>query len=61
MILASFNLWATIKAPFRYLLQYLADWTGNFGWALILFAVLVKLVLFLPTAKSKKNSMKIPV
>ena len=58
MILASFNLWATIKAPFRYLLQYLADWTGNFGWALIIFAVLVKLVLFLPTAKSKKNSMK---
>lgn len=58
MILASFNLWATIKAPFRYLLQYLTDWTGSFGWALIIFAILVKLVLILPTAKSKKNSMK---
>lgn len=58
MILASFNLWATIKAPFRYLLQYLSDWTGNFGWALIIFAVLVKVVLFPATAKSKKSSMK---
>jgi len=56
MILTS--LWEYIRIPFRYLLQWLSDLTGNFGWALIIFAILVKVVLFPATAKSKKSSMK---
>ena len=56
MILVS--LWGAIKAPFRMLLDFLSTTTGNFGWALIIFAVLVKIVLFPATAKSKKSSMK---
>lgn len=56
MILTS--LWEYIRIPFRYLLQWLSDITGNFGWALIIFAVLVKVVLYPATAKSKKSSMK---
>ncbi|MBR5529389.1 MAG: YidC/Oxa1 family membrane protein insertase [Oscillospiraceae bacterium] len=47
-----------IKVPFAWLLENLSQLTGNLGWALIIFAVLVKLVLFFPTAKSKKSSMK---
>ena len=59
MILASsFSLWELIRTPFRWLLTYLSDFTGNFGWALIIFAVLVKVVLLPATAKAKKSSMK---
>ena len=56
MILAGFG--ETIRIPFRWILTYLAKTTGNLGWALIIFAILVKVVLFPATAKSKKSSMK---
>lgn len=58
MILASLSLWEIIRIPFRWLLTNLSDLTGNFGWALILFAILVKILLLPATAKSKKSSMK---
>lgn len=57
MILA-FSFWDIIKVPFGWLITYLYDLTSNYGWALILFAILVKLILLPATAKAKKSSMK---
>ena len=47
-----------ITVPFGYLLDFLYRFTGNYGVALILFAVLVQLVLLPITIKSKKSMMK---
>ena len=47
-----------ITVPFAWLLSLLYDLTGNYGFAIILFAVLVQLVLLPVTAKSKKSMMK---
>ena len=47
-----------ITVPFAWLLSFLYDLTGNYGFAMILFAVLVQLVLLPITAKSKKSMMK---
>lgn len=57
MILA-FKLSDIITVPFGYLLDWLYRFTSSYGLALILFAVLVKLILFPITAKSKKSTMK---
>ena len=57
MILA-FQLSDLITVPFGYLLSWLYQLTNNYGIALIIFAVLVKVILFPVTAKSKKESMK---
>ena len=57
MILA-FKLSDIITVPFGYLLDWLYQFTSNYGLALILFAVLVKIILLPVTAKSKKSSMK---
>jgi len=57
MILA-FKLSDLITVPFGYLLSFLYQLTSNYGVALIIFAVLVKLILLPITAKSKKESMK---
>ena len=56
MILAGFG--EIIRTPFRWILTFLSETTGNLGWALIIFGILVKVVLFPATAKSKKSSMK---
>ena len=57
MILA-FKLGEIIKVPFGYLLDWMYQFTNNYGLALILFAILIKLIL-LPTAvKSKRSTMK---
>lgn len=48
-----------VKLPFSYLLSGLYDLTGSYGPALTLFALLVMLLLFFPTAKGKKASMKL--
>ena len=58
MILA-FKLSDLVTVPFGYLLSWLYQLTTNYGWALILFAILVKLILLPLTAKGKKSSMKI--
>ena len=57
MILA-FNLADIVQVPFGWLLSVLYDLTTNYGFALIVFACLVKLVLLPATAKGKKSSMK---
>ena len=57
MILA-FKLVDLIQVPFGYLLSWLNQLTTNYGLALILFAILLKLILFPATAKGKKSSMK---
>ena len=47
-----------VKLPFSYLLRWLYDLTNSYGWALILFAIAVKLLLFPTSAMSKKSMMK---
>ena len=47
-----------VKLPFSYLLRWLYDFTQNYGLALILFAIIVKLLLFPTSAMSKKSMMK---
>lgn len=57
MILA-FNLADIVHVPFGWLMAMLYDFTSNYGVALIIFAVIVKLILLPATAKGKKSSMK---
>ena len=47
-----------ISIPFGYLLEWLYRFAGDYGLALILFSIVVKLILAPFTAKSKKSSMK---
>ena len=54
----AFSLWDIIQVPFGWLLSLLYDLTTSYGLALIIFAVVVKLLLLYPTAKGKKSSMK---
>ena len=57
MILA-FSLSDIIRVPFGYLLSALYQLTTNYGVALILFSILVKLILLPATAKGKRSTMK---
>ena len=57
MILAN-GLGELIKVPFGYLLDWLYQFTNNYGAALIIFAIIIKLVLLPASIKSKKSSMK---
>ena len=54
----AFNISDLIRVPFGYLLDLLYQLTTNYGVALILFAVLVKLILLPLTAKGKKSMMQ---
>ena len=54
----AFNIADIIQVPFGYLLDYLYQFTTNYGVALILFAIIVRLVLLPISAKSKKSMMK---
>ena len=47
-----------ITAPFAWLLKALYELTGSYGWAVILFGVVVNLILLPFMAKSKKSMMK---
>ena len=47
-----------VTVPFGYLLSVLYQWTADYGVAMILFAILVKMILMPITAKSKQSSMK---
>ena len=58
MILASFELSDIIRVPFGWLLGLLYQLTTNYGVALILFSILVKLILMPTTIKSKRSTMK---
>ena len=55
----AFKLSDLITVPFGWLLGWLYDVTGNYGIAMILFAVAVQMALLPITAKSKKSMMKI--
>ena len=57
-MLLAFNLSDIIRIPFGYILDWLYQLTTNYGVALILFAVIVRLVLIPINAKSKKSMMK---
>lgn len=57
MILA-FRLADIVQVPFGWLLATLYQFTANYGVALIIFSVIVKLVLLPATAKGKKSTMK---
>ena len=57
MILA-FKLVDLVQVPFGILLAWLNQLTTNYGLALILFAIALKVILFPATAKGKKSSMK---
>ena len=50
--------WDFIQVPFGWILSQLYQFTQNYGVALILFAILIKLVLLPASAKSKKSTMK---
>ena len=47
-----------IATPFGWLMMVLYNLTDNFGWAIILFAIVVALVLLPFMAKSKKSMMR---
>ena len=52
------NLSDLIRVPFGYLLDWLYQFSGNYGVALILFSLIVKIVLLPMNAKSKKSMLK---
>ena len=54
----AFKLSNLITVPFGWLLGFLYDMTSNYGYAMILFALIVQLVLTPINAKSKKSMMK---
>ncbi len=54
----AFKLSDLVTVPFGWLLGQLYHLTNNYGFAMILFGILVQLVLMPMTAKSKKSSMK---
>ena len=47
-----------IKIPFGYLLDWLYQFTTNYGLSLILFSLIVKLILLPANIKSKKSMLK---
>ena len=54
----AFQISDIIRVPFGYLLDWLYQFTANYGLALILFSILVKLIMTPIQAKSKKSMMK---
>ena len=51
-------MWKTITKPFAWLMIRLYELTGSYGWAVILFALAVNLILTPFMAKSKKSMMR---
>ena len=56
----AFRLRDLITVPFGWLMGQLYQLTGNYGVAMILFAVCVQMVMLPITAKSKKSSAATP-
>ena len=54
-MLLAFKLSDIVTVPFGWLLNLLYELTANYGVAMILFAILVKLILLPMTAKGKKT------
>ncbi|MER2056602.1 MAG: YidC/Oxa1 family membrane protein insertase, partial [Clostridia bacterium] len=51
-------MWSIITKPFAWLMIRLYELTGSYGWAIILFALVVNLILTPFLAKSKKSMMR---
>ena len=47
-----------IRVPFGYLLEWLYQFANNYGVALILFSLIIKLILLPMSIKSKKSTLK---
>jgi YidC/Oxa1 family membrane protein insertase len=48
--------WLTvISAPLFWLLEFIHDWVGNWGWAIVILTVLIKLVFYPLSAASYKS------
>ena len=54
----AFSIADIIQVPFGYLLDWLYQFSHSYGFALIVFSIVVQLVLLPMTAKSKKSMMK---
>ena len=54
----AFKLSDLITVPFGWVLARLYDLTGNYGAAMVVFAIVVYMVMLPITAKSKKSTMK---
>ena len=54
----AFQLSDIVIVPFSFLLRFLYQLVNNYGWALILFTILVKIILIPLTAKGKKSMMQ---
>lgn len=54
----AFKLSDIVIVPFSYLLRFLYQLVDNYGLALILFTILVKVILLPLTAKGKKSTMQ---
>ena len=52
------GLYDYVKVPFAYLLEFLYNFCNNYGLALILFALIVKVIMLPFAALSKKGMMK---
>ena len=56
--LRNYTMWNAITKPFGWLMIRLYEMTGSYGWAIILFALVVNLILTPFMAKSKKSMMR---
>ena len=54
----AFNISDIIRIPFGYVLDWLYQFTDNYGLTLIFFSIIVRLILVPINAKSKKSMMK---
>ena len=54
----SLSLSDIIRIPFGYLLEWLYQFANNYGVALILFSLIIKLILLPMSIKSKKSTLK---
>ena len=54
----AFKLSDIVIVPFSYLLRFLYQLVDNYGFALILFTILVKIIILPLTAKGKKSMMQ---
>ena len=54
----AFNISDIIRIPFGYVLDWLYQFTNNYGLSLIFFSIIVRLILVPVNAKSKKSMMK---
>lgn len=52
------SIWDVIRVPFGYLLEWLYNLTSNYGVALVIFAIILKVILLPAGIKSKKSTMK---